>query len=72
MFRHLWLIFAQTVTVCIALWFVVATLRPGWLTLRPATTTTSSNAGTVTVAQVPDPTPGLLDPIRQASYSDAA
>ncbi len=31
MLRTLWLLFAQTVTIALALWFVVATLRPGWL-----------------------------------------
>jgi len=72
MFRHLWLIFAQTVTVCIALWFVVATLRPEWLALRPMTTTTSTNGGTVTVSQAAAPPLGALDVARPGSYSDAA
>src|SRR5690606_9527294 len=29
--RRLWLIFAQTVTVCLGVLFLVSTLRPGWL-----------------------------------------
>ena len=29
--KRLWLIFAQTVTVCLAALFLVATLRPHWL-----------------------------------------
>ncbi|MCZ2103565.1 MAG: trypsin-like peptidase domain-containing protein [Comamonadaceae bacterium] len=29
--KRLWLLFSQTVTVCVAAWFVVATLQPGWL-----------------------------------------
>ncbi|MCM8750730.1 hypothetical protein NET02_16455, partial [Thermomicrobiaceae bacterium CFH 74404] len=29
--RRLWLLFAQTVTVLLAVWFVVATLKPHWL-----------------------------------------
>jgi serine protease DegQ len=29
--RRLWLLFAQTVTVGLALWFIVATLKPQWL-----------------------------------------
>ncbi len=33
--RH-WLIFSQTVTVLLAIWFVVATLKPHWLTQRPS------------------------------------
>lgn len=33
--RRIWLVFAQTVTVCLAILFVVVTLRPDWLqTLR--------------------------------------
>lgn len=29
--RRLWLLFAQTITVCLAIWFVVVTLKPDWL-----------------------------------------
>ena len=29
--KRLWLLFAQTITVLLAAWFVVATLQPGWL-----------------------------------------
>ena len=29
--RRLWLLFAQTVTVALALWFIVATLKPEWM-----------------------------------------
>ncbi|AKQ57779.1 trypsin-like peptidase domain-containing protein [Bordetella hinzii] len=40
--RRLWLIFAQAVTVCLAILFVVTTLRPDWLRLagpgQPAAT----------------------------------
>jgi len=31
--RH-WLLFSQVVTVCLAIWFVVATLKPDWLNVR--------------------------------------
>ncbi|WP_338849917.1 trypsin-like peptidase domain-containing protein [Massilia sp. W12] len=31
MMQRLWLLFAQTVTVGLALWFIVFTLQPGWL-----------------------------------------
>ncbi len=30
--RRLWLLFAQTVTVGLALWFIVASLKPEWIT----------------------------------------
>lgn len=32
--RRLWLLFAQTITVCLALWFIVAALKPEWLDLN--------------------------------------
>lgn len=33
--RRLWLIFAQTVTVSLAVLFVVSTLKPEWLGKKP-------------------------------------
>ncbi len=33
--KRLWLIFAQTVTLCVAALFVVQTLKPEWLSWRP-------------------------------------
>ncbi len=33
--RRLWLIFAQTVTVCLGILFIVSTLRPQWLGTAP-------------------------------------
>jgi Do/DeqQ family serine protease len=33
--RRLWLLFAQAVTVCIAVLFVLTTLRPDWLGVKP-------------------------------------
>ena len=29
--RRLWLLFAQTATICLAVWFVVVTLKPEWI-----------------------------------------
>ena len=34
--KRLWLVFAQSVTVLLAAYFVVATLKPEWLNRRPA------------------------------------
>jgi serine protease DegQ len=31
MFNRLWLLFAQTVTILFAAWFITATLKPGWI-----------------------------------------
>lgn len=36
--RRLWLLFAQTVTVCLGILFIVATLRPDWLHSSPRAT----------------------------------
>ncbi|MEW6694630.1 MAG: trypsin-like peptidase domain-containing protein [Pseudomonadota bacterium] len=33
--KRLWLLFSQTVTVLLAVWFVIATLKPHWLAQRP-------------------------------------
>ena len=33
--RKLWLLFSQTITVFLAAYFVVATLKPQWLDRRP-------------------------------------
>ena len=45
--RRYWLIFAQTVTVCLAILFVVTTLRPDWLRLsEPATSLPAAPART--------------------------
>ena len=35
--RSYWLIFSQAVTVLLAAWFVVATLKPDWLNRRATT-----------------------------------
>ncbi len=43
--RKFWLIFSQTVTICLAILFVVATLRPDLVTL------TNRNGGVVTVRE---------------------
>ncbi|HWL30160.1 MAG TPA: trypsin-like peptidase domain-containing protein [Burkholderiaceae bacterium] len=36
--RRLWLLFAQTVTVCLGILFIVATLRPDWMNASPPRT----------------------------------
>jgi Do/DeqQ family serine protease len=46
--RRLWLLFAQTVTVLLAIWFVLITLKPEWLQ-RPSEWTT----GPVPILQAP-------------------
>ena len=64
--RRLWLIFAQTVTVAVAILFVTSTLKPEWLPARPSP---------VTVREAPAPLPaatGDEDQRSAGSYRDAA
>ena len=63
--RRLWLLFAQTVTVALALWFIVATLKPEWLgrpTLGPHLQST-----TVPVREVEGPSTTAQNTYRTAS-----
>ncbi len=59
--RKLWLVFAQTATVCVALLFVVSTLRPDLLTWSP-------RGSVVTVKEQA----AELDLKKVSSFSDAA
>ena len=63
--KRLWLVFAQAVTVALAIWFVVSTLKPQWTdryASRPGLTLLESNGPVAAVA------PGSLSPAaRKAS-----
>ncbi len=50
--KRLWLLFAQVVTVLLAAYFVVGTLKPNWLGQA------SSSLGTVSIFEAPAPEPG--------------
>ncbi|MFC4929468.1 Do family serine endopeptidase [Massilia sp. GCM10023247] len=63
--RRLWLLFAQVVTVALALYFVVAALQPDWLGRSPVQVPVGPGARTVPVLQ------GQAGP-PAASYRDAA
>ncbi|MBI3230680.1 MAG: Do family serine endopeptidase [Burkholderiales bacterium] len=65
--QRLWLLFAQTVTVGLALWFIVLTLRPEWLGQRGI-------AGAPNVHIAPSGITLAEAPVgaAQASYSEAA
>ena len=52
--KRTWLLFAQTVTVLLAAYFVVATLRPEWLNRRTAL------GGVVPVIEAPAAAPGAI------------
>ena len=62
--RRLWMIFAQTVTVGLAVFFIISALRPEWLEKSPRTTT-----GIVALSEsAVQPEPATAG----ASYRDAA
>ena len=63
--RRLWLLFAQTITVGLALWFIVATLKPAWLKSgKTASVPVQSSAVPMKEAAIALPA--------QGSYRDAA
>lgn len=64
--RRLWLTFAQTVTLCVALLFTVKTLKPEWLNFWPVATTITSSTATIVEA------PAGSDVRRPGSFADAA
>jgi serine protease DegQ len=64
--RRLWLLFAQTVTVALALWFIVATLKPEWLTRGTSSIHLESKPVSVQEAAGSDAAPS------QGSYREAA
>ena len=63
--RRLWLLFAQVVTVALALYFVVAALRPDWLGRAPVQVPVGMGARDVLVLQAQSGPP-------TASYREAA
>lgn len=73
--KRYWLVFSQTVTVLLAVYFVVATLQPGWLG-RPGGHTGAGAAGApLTLLQAPQPTGADADSgagAAQGSFSAAA
>ena len=62
---RLWLLFAQVVTVALALYFVVAAMRPDWLAHTPVQVPVGPGARTVPVLQAPSGAP-------TAGYREAA
>ena len=54
--KRFWLLFSQTVTVLLAAYFVVGTLKPDWLGKR------SLRAGEVTLIEAPTPAAGEIPP----------
>jgi serine protease DegQ len=58
--RRYWLVFCQAVTIFLAAYFVVLTLKPEWVQRRPAVTATSTGAG-IPLQESPSP-PGSSVP----------
>ncbi|MEO8121741.1 MAG: trypsin-like peptidase domain-containing protein [Rhodoferax sp.] len=54
--KRFWLLFSQTVTVLLAAYFVVGTLKPDWLGNRP------SRSGTLALIEAPATAPGAVPP----------
>ncbi|MBY4949885.1 Do family serine endopeptidase [Cupriavidus respiraculi] len=67
MLRRFWLFFAQAVTVVLAVWFVVATLKPEWL--QRGRVAVQSGSPIVALKEVVPNVPG---PLAERSYSEAA
>jgi Do/DeqQ family serine protease len=54
--KRFWLLFSQTVTVLLAAYFVVGTLKPDWLTNRP------SRSGTLSTLEAPAASVAVVPP----------
>ncbi|MDO8252491.1 MAG: trypsin-like peptidase domain-containing protein [Rhodoferax sp.] len=54
--KRFWLLFSQTVTVLLAAYFVVGTLKPDWLGNRP------SGSGAMALIEAPATNPGVVPP----------
>jgi len=67
MLQRLWLVFAQTATLCLAVLFVVTTLKPEWLPGRPALQPPPAAPAPVDIASAPPAPP----PPRGESLHDA-
>jgi Do/DeqQ family serine protease len=67
--RRLWLIFAQAVTLSVAVLFVLQTLKPEWLWRRGEI---AGNQAPVGIVAVKEAAPAVDSSRRVASYADAA
>jgi Do/DeqQ family serine protease len=61
--RRLWLVFAQTTTVCLAVLFVVATLKPEWLPAK--------GVGEIVTVPQPEPAPRPWQAAAPAARADS-
>jgi serine protease DegQ len=63
--RRLWLLFAQTVTIGLAIWFIVATLKPDWISHSARSGNAAQGQGPAQPAMAPSGTAAV-------SYQEAA
>ena len=68
---RLWIIFSQTATVCLAVLFVVATLKPEWLPARSGLQSAPVAPQVALVQQAPQPAAAPSGAARADSYHDA-
>ena len=66
--RRLWIIFSQTATICLAVLFVVSTLKPEWLPSRPGLVPEAMRIVIPQQEAAPAPAPGVP---RADSYHEA-
>ena len=64
---RLWLTFAQTATICLAILFIVSTLKPEWLPGKTAVTVEVNRPTAQTVAAAPGRTASYSDAVRKAA-----
>jgi len=72
MLHRLWLLFAQTVTVGLGLWFVVATLQPQWLPVATPTPAAPAPLRAPAAPAVPPAPMALAASAAPSGYSHAA
>ncbi len=70
--RTTWLLFSQTVTVAVALLFVVSTLKPEWVRRDASTGSAARLAPVAALPALPLPLPSSTGGSPVASYSEAA
>jgi Do/DeqQ family serine protease len=66
--RRLWIIFSQATTICLALLFVISTLKPEWLPSRPGLAPESTRVATLQQEAQPGAAGGG---VRSDSYHEA-
>ena len=65
--KKYWLLFSQSVTVMLAMVFIVATLKPLWLTSGPRSAAIATTQSASTASQAPRPAGSLSEAARVAS-----